>query len=271
MSDEIIITRSQGVNTQSTSTFPTETFELPSGGKFYPSTSPLSKGTIELRMMTAKEEDILTNPNLLKKGLAIDKLLESLIVDKSIKLEDLLTGDKNSIIFAVRRLAYGDMYGPLKIKCPKCESDTEVQINLAEIQNQDIQSEFLPDSDGFFTYELPYTKIVLKVKLLNGLDEKEIENELTALSKINKLNSSEITTRLKKSIVQINDKTDRKTINTFVDTQLLSRDSLALRQFIKKITPDIDASFKFECKSCSHEERTAVPVTANFFWPDARV
>jgi|LakMenEpi03Aug12_release.lakeMendotaPanAssembly.Ray.scaffolds.fasta_scaffold89550_2 phage FluMu protein Com len=270
MSDEIIITRSQGVTNQPTSIFPTETIELPSGGKFYPPESPLSKGTVEVKMMTAKEEDILSNPNLLKKGTAVDKVLESLIVDKNVKIEDLLTGDKNAVIFSVRRLAYGDTYGPLQIKCPKCETENKININLQEIQNQDRQTEY-SDVNGLFEFELPYSKVKVKVKLLTGNDEKQIESELTALQKINKQNTSEITTRLKKCIVQINNDVERKNIVNFVDTQLTSRDSLALRQFIRKITPDIDATFNFTCNSCSHEERVAVPITANFFWPDARV
>lgn len=270
MSDEIIITRSQVATQQQTSTFPTEIIELPSGGKFYPPESPLSKGTVEVKMMTAKEEDILSNPNLLKKGLAVDKVLESLIVDKNIKLDDLLTGDKNAIIFSVRRLAYGDVYGPLQIKCPKCDSENRINVNLQEIQNREQQTEF--DSvNGLFEFEFPYSKNKVKIKLMSGNDEKQVEAELNALQKLNKQNLSEITTRLKKSIVALNNDTDRKVINTFVDTQLTSRDSLALRQFIRKITPDIDSTFNFTCNSCNHEERVAVPITANFFWPDARV
>jgi len=273
MSDEIIITRSQSsqsITTQPVSMFPTETIELPSGGKFYPSDSPLSSGTIEIKMMTAKEEDILSNPNLLKKGIAVDKVLESLIVNKNIKLDDLLTGDKNALIFSIRRLAYGDTYGPLQIKCPKCEADNKINVNLQDIQNQEQQTEF--DSvNGLFEFELPYSKVVVKVKLMTGQTEKQIESELTALQKINKQSTSEITTRLKHCIVQLNNDTDRKVITTFVDTQLTSRDSLSLRQFIRKVTPDIDSTFNFSCSSCSHEERVAVPITANFFWPDARV
>jgi hypothetical protein len=106
---------------------------------------------------------------------------------------------------------------------------------------------------------------------MTGQTEKQIESELTALQKINKQSTSEITTRLKHCIVQLNNDTDRKVITTFVDTQLTSRDSLSLRQFIRKVTPDIDSTFNFNCSSCSHEERVAVPITANFFWPDARV
>lgn len=270
MSDEIIITRSQVTPSQPSSIFPTETIELPSGGKFYSSESPLSKGTVEVKMMTAKEEDILSNPNLLKKGIAVDKVLESLIVDKNIKIDDLLTGDKNAVIFSVRRLAYGDTYGPLQIKCPKCDAENKTSVNLQDIQNQDQQTEY-DATNGLFEFELPYSKVKVKIKLMTGHDEKQIESELTALQKINKQNTSEITTRLKKSIVQINNESDRKVITTFVDTQLTSRDSLALRQFIRKVTPDIDSTFNFTCNSCGHEERVAVPITANFFWPDSRV
>jgi phage FluMu protein Com len=270
MSDEIIISRSQNVTGHPVSIFPTETIELPSGGAFYPPESPLNKGTIEIKMMTAKEEDILSNPNLLKKGLAVDRVLESLIVDKNIKIDDLLTGDKNAIIFSVRRLAYGDTYGPLQIKCPKCDVENKTSVNLQEIQNQEQQTEY-QSVNGLFEFQLPYSKIYVKVKLMTGNDEKQIESELNALQKINKQNTSEITTRLKRCIVQINNETDRKAITTFVDTQLTSRDSLALRQFIRKVTPDIDSTFNFICNSCGHEERVAVPITANFFWPDARV
>ncbi len=176
MSDEIIISRSQNVVTQPSSIFPTETIELPSGGEFYPSDSPLSKGTVEVKMMTAKEEDILSNPNLLKKGQAVDKVLESLIVDKNIKPDDLLTGDKNAVIFSVRRLAYGDTYGPLQVKCPKCDAENKININLQDIQNQEQQTDY-QSVNGLFEFELPYSKVRVKVKLLNGHDEKQIESE----------------------------------------------------------------------------------------------
>ena len=186
MSDEIIITRAgQNVVSQPVSIFPTETIELPSAGKFYPSDSPLSKGTVEIKMMTAKEEDILSNPNLLKKGIAVDKVLESLIVDKNIKIDDFLTGDKNAVIFSVRRLAYGDTYGPLQIKCPKCEVENKTSVNLQDIQNQEQQTEY-ESINGLFEFELPYSKVRVKIKLMTGHDEKQIESELIALQKINK-------------------------------------------------------------------------------------
>lgn len=268
MSDEIVLQRTVA-NKQQTA-FPTETIDLPSKGHFYPPGSPLSKGTIELKLMTAKEEDILTSPNLLKKGLAIDKLLESLIVDKSIKTSDLLIGDKNAIIFAVRRLAYGDTYGPVDITCPKCQNVNRLNINLGEIKEKELDESKYEPGVNEFEYTLPYSKSVVKFKLMRDSDEKDIERETASLAKLNNKNSTEITSRLKKSVIEFDGETDPAKLKTLVDN-MQSRDSLALRQYIREITPDIDATFEFSCKECGAEERAAVPLTVQFFWPDSRV
>lgn len=268
MSDEIIIQRST-VNKQQTS-FPTETVDLPSKGIFYPTNSPLAKGTIEIKSMTAKEEDILTNPNLLKKGLAIDKLLESLIVDKNIKPSDLLLGDKNALIFAVRRLAYGDNYGPVEVTCPKCQTVNRVDVDLGQIKEKELdESKFEPGVNSF-TYTLPYSKAVVRFKLLTDADEKIIEKDAVALSKINKSSSTEVTSRLKRMIIDYNGEVDPAKISSFVEN-MQSRDALALRKYIREFTPDIDATFDFNCRECNAEERAAVPMTVQFFWPDSRV
>ena len=90
--------------------FPTEVIDLPSQGKVYPKDSPLSDGKLELKYMTTREEDILMSENLIKKGMVIDKLLQSLIVTKGVKQEDLVLGDKNAVLVAARILAYGPEY-----------------------------------------------------------------------------------------------------------------------------------------------------------------
>ena len=77
---------------------PTEKVSLPSKGLLYPKESPLSSGEIEMKYMTAKEEDILTNSNFIKNGTVIDKLLQSMIVTP-INYDELLVGDKNAILF----------------------------------------------------------------------------------------------------------------------------------------------------------------------------
>jgi len=269
MSDEIILQRSTSAPKQQ-QTFPTEVIDLPSKGIFYPENSPLSSGRIELKLMTAKEEDILTSPNLLKKGLAIDKLLESLIVNKDIKLGDLLLGDKNAVIFAVRRLAYGDKYGPLELPCPKCQAKNQATVDLGQLTHKEADETQFKPGENLFEYTLPASKAVVQFKLLTDNDEKAIERDNAALSKISKTASSEITSRLKKMIISINGETDPAKVKALVDN-MPSRDSLALRQHIREITPDIDATFEFTCSECGAEERAAVPMTVQFFWPDARV
>jgi len=268
MSDEIVLQRT--VTNKQQTTFPTEVIDLPSKGYFYPPGNPLAKGTIELKLMTAKEEDILTSPNLLKKGLAIDKLLESLIVDKNIKINDLLIGDKNAIIFAVRRLAYGDNYGPVDITCPKCQTSNRLNINLADIKEKELDDTKHQPGVKEFEFTLPYSKLVVIFRLLTDSDEKDIDRESSALAKLNNKTSSEVTSRLKKSVIAFDGETEPAKLKTLIDN-MQSRDSLALRQYIKEITPDIDATFNFCCKECGHEERAAVPLTVNFFWPDTRV
>ncbi len=84
---------------------PTETVDLPSKGLLYPEDSPLAKGTIEMKYMTAKEEDILTNQNYISDGTVIDKLLQSLIVTEGVNFNELLVGDKNAIMVAARILS----------------------------------------------------------------------------------------------------------------------------------------------------------------------
>lgn len=268
MSEEIVLQRTAVNKPQNT--FPTEVIDLPSKGLFYPANHPLSKGTVEIKMMTAKEEDILTSPNLLKKGLAIDKLLESLIVDKSIKTTDFLIGDKNAVIFAVRRIAYGDNYGPVDVPCPKCQSVNKVNVNLSELKEKELDETKFEPGVNLFDYTLPYSKVNIKFKLLTDEDEKSIERDATALTKLNKTTSAEVTSRLKKMIVEVNGETDPVKIKSFVDN-MQSRDSLALRQHVREFTPDIDSSFDFSCKECGAEERAAVPMTVQFFWPDSRV
>ena len=250
------------------SKFPTETIELPSRGHFYPDGHPLSNGNLELKMMTAKEEDILTNQNLIRKGIVLDKLLESLIVTQ-VKIDDILIGDKNAAFFAARRLAYGDIYGPVKITCPKCQTECERKIDLSLMKAKELDLSSYAKGQNEFEFLLPYTKKLIKYKLLTHRDEMAIDAEIKAVVKINKNASSDVTTRLRTMIVAIDNNTDRAFIQKFVTQEMPSRDSLAFRQHVREQTPDLDMTFDFACDECSHEERVSVPMTAQFFWPDS--
>jgi hypothetical protein len=104
---------------------------------------------------------------------------------------------------------------------------------------------------------------------LTHKDEQQIENELKANNKILKgAGSNEVTARLRSMIISVDGNSDRNYIKKYVETEMVSRDALALRQYIKKNTPDVDLNFDFTCTDCSHEERLGVPLTVTFFWPD---
>lgn len=245
--------------------FPTEMIDLPSEGHFYPKSSPLSSGRIEIKYMTAKEEDILTSQNLIKKGVVLDELLKALIVTPGVKLEDILIGDKNGIFLAARRLAYGDKYGA-KITCPKCGVENQVEINLGDVKSKQFDFSKYPKGENSFTMQLPISKKTITYKLLTHKDEMDIDAELKGLAKLSKNNSPEMTTRLKYMITSIDGNTDRAAIKKFVDN-LLAKDSIALRKNVKESTPDMDMTFGFKCSECGHEERMALPLGVDFFWP----
>jgi hypothetical protein len=239
---------------------PTETVELPSKGLLYSEDNPLSSGTVEMKYMTAREEDILTNQNYIKKGVVIDKLLQSLITS-DINYDDLLVGDKNAIMIAARILSYGKDY----------EFDLgngKQSIDLSLLENKVIDPELYTRGNNEFTFQLPTTNNVVTFKVLTHGDEKRIEQEVKGLQKINKDNITEATTRLKHLITSVNGSSDRKDIREFVDYGLLARDARALREEYVRVSPDIDLTVTFEDLD-GVEKEAALPIGLNFFWPDA--
>ena len=185
--------------------FPTEEVDLPSKGLLYPKDNPLSSGKVEIKYMTAKEEDILTNQSFIQKGTVLDKLLQSLIINKDIKTEDLFVGDKNSLFVAARILGYGKEY---KVTIAG-KSET---IDLTELENKPIDEELFSKGVNKFTYKLENTGTILEFKLLNGHDEKKIERELSGLKKLSPNTSPELTTRLKHVLLSVDGKEETKEI-----------------------------------------------------------
>jgi len=236
--------------------FPTEFIDLPSKGLLYPKDNPLSQGKIEMRYMRAKEEDILTNANYIQQGIVLDKLLESLIVTK-ISLKDLLIGDKNAILVASRILGYGQEY--------EFESNGKIyKVDLTKLEDKELPTDVNYSNGNEFSFTLPASNVDITFKLLTHGDEAVIEAELKGLKKIYPNgNLPEVSTRLKHLITSINDNSERKIIREFVDNELLARDARALRQEIKRISPDINLTIKDD-----GGEDIAVPISLSFFWPD---
>jgi len=239
--------------------FPTEVVDLPSQGLLYPTDSPLSSGQIEIKYMTAKEEDILTSANLIKKGIVIDKLLEALIIDKSIKLDDMLLGDKNAVLIASRILAYGKAYS--------VEYDgQQIEVDLTLLKDKKLDETKVSKGVNEFEFELPATKRKLTFKLLTSADEKSMDKEIEGYQKIGDGIGYGLTTRLKHQILSVDGDNKRASVNSFVDNEFLSMDSRAFRTEVSRIMPDVDMTSTYTDLEGNEKEFT-VPMTVTFLWP----
>jgi hypothetical protein len=245
--------------------YPTEVISLPSQGKVYPESNPLSSGEIEIKYMTAKEEEILASQNLIKKGVVLDKLFESIIVDKKINPNDIIIGDKNAIMLATRILGYGSDY---QIEVMNdLDEKSKVTVDLAQIQTKEVDVELL-NTDNKFTFTTPVGGNILEFKLLTHGDEQKIDADVKAMQRLNKDGaSSELTTRYRYMILSVDGKNDTQTINNFVNNRFLTRDTKAFREYVKSISPDVNMEFEYEDPQTGEKEVRPIPMGVNFFWP----
>ena len=245
---------------------PTEFVELPTKGKFYPPNHPLHNiETIEIKYMTAKETDILTSKQLLKKGVAVDRMLQSLILDKSIKVEELFTGDKNAILIASRISGFGQFY-EASVVCKNCTVTSDQSFDLGEVKTKEPPEDADYGENGTFFITLPQTKILAERRLLTGLDEKRLSDKTDKKRKL-KLPESILTDQLKTVIVSLNGVADRSTVEEFVDV-MPAQDSNYLRTEYDKMRPDIDLAYQFDCEECDSLNNITIPFSVNFFWPE---
>ena len=249
---------------------PTEIVELPSKGKGYPLDHPLhGLEVVEIRHMTAKDEDILTSRSLLKKGLALDRLIDNLLVDKRIRSMNLLSGDRSAIIIEARKYAYGNEY-KTKITCPEC-SDTKrylYDLNNKHIHYGEIPEDVESSPNGNFIVTLPRSKFKIEIKRMTGKDEQEMMERVKKNSRSNRGVDSNLSEQIKSIIVSVNGDS-RVTVCNYFAENMLSADTRYLREVYKKINPDVKLKFDFTCRSCYHEQELEVALDANFFWPDA--
>ena len=235
---------------------PTEQVDLPSQGLLYPENHPLATGKVEMKYMTAREEDILTNQAYIEKGIVIDKLLQSMIVS-DVAYDDLLIGDKNALLVAARILGYGRSY---KFKY----EDKDYDVDLSSMQPKPLKADLITDRKNEFKFTLPVSQNEVTFKLLTQGDEKKIDQELKGLRRLQKDNVPELSTRLKHIITSINGNYEKPNIREFVSDYLLAQDSQALRSYIREVQPDIDLSF-FPDDS---DDKRDIPIGIDFLYPD---
>ena len=236
--------------------FPSEEIELPSKGLLYPKDHPLSSGKIELKYMTAKEEDILTNQSYIQKGTVLNKLLDSVILTEGVKQQDLILGDKNAVLVATRVLGYGAEY-------KFTYRGEEKVVDLSSLENKEFDESLITQGKNEFEFVLPHTKTPITYKILTGVDESKIDRELEGLKKINKNAAPELSTRLKYIITSVNGESGTKEIREFVDNFLLAIDSKALRKHLRDTQPDVDLRYIDE-----DGKEVAIPIGISFFWPE---
>ncbi len=252
----------QQTTTESKFKFPSEIIDLPSKGILYSGDNPLSTGKVEMKYMTAREEDILTNQNYIRQGIVIDKLLQSLLVG-DVKYDDLLVGDKNAIMIAARVLAYGKDY-------TFNYDGIEHEVDLSEVESKYFNESLIAKGRNEFDFTLPHSKNTLTFKLLTHGDEKKIEREIKGFKKINKTSSNDVTVRLSHMITSVNGDFNKGSIREFVNNYLLAKDARELRKYYGEVSPDIDLTTTV-LNNRGEDETISIPITLNFFWPDAGV
>ena len=268
-----VVATSQQQTSQDTAfnwSVPTEFVELPSGGRFYPPGHSLhNQNTIEIRYMTAKEEDILTSRSLLKEGVALDRMLQNLVIDGSINVNSLLVGDKNALLVAARRTGYGPEY-ETKVACPSCGTTVDHSFDISSPSTNNFEKsaeEFGVsfDASGHATITLPMTGVKVECRLLTGADETRVTKEAIRKSK-KKMESTSTTDAFRAFVVSVNGDNNPFTLENFIQN-MPARDARHLRTIYNEVIPNINLEQNFECSNCGHEADMEVPLGIDFFWP----
>ena len=246
---------------------PVETVPLPSGGKCYDEGHPLAgKDTVEIRAMTAREEDILTSKALIKKGTVISHLIKSCMIDKRVDPDTLLAGDRNALMVALRVTGYGTDY-KVEVDCPACGERSKHSFDLSELPVKRLDLDPIALGQNIFETQLPVTKAKVRFKLLTGHDEQEIMTASERRKKQGQRAENLVTQRLKYAIVSANGISDKNKLEMMV-SNLPARDSLYLRKYIDKNEPGIEMKSWMDCPSCLEHSEVRLPLGAAFFWPD---
>ena len=246
---------------------PQESVPLPSRGIIYPQDGPLhGQETIDIKPMTAREEDILTSRAYIKSGTVLTKLLQSCIVNKQIKPDTLISGDRNALLVSLRITGYGADYD-VEVECPECGTKSKQTFDLSKLAIKRLEVDPVVQGDNLFEVQLPVTKKSVRVKFLTGNDERDMMITNERKKKSGMKVETAITDRLTRSIVSVEGVTDRNKLSFFVKN-LPARDSLALRRFLDKHEPGIDMKSWMTCTHCHEQSEVALPMGASFFWPD---
>ena len=219
------LAKQQYESQKQTSKFPSNIITLPSNGNVYAETSILRTGKVEMRHMTAYDEDILSNSSYIKEGVIFDKLLEALIITANVNINELTSGDKEWLIISARILGYGVEY-EVVVTNPETKEPTTGTMDLSKLNHK--LFDLVSDENGYFDYTISNTKDVIKFKYLNSIDQFNINSE--------KLTSS----FLKVSIQSVNGKTSPHEIDDYLKYDFKAIDSRKFKKYITDTAPGIN-------------------------------
>jgi len=247
---------------------PVEVVPIPSGGVTYDIESPLhGLKTVEITAMTAKDEDILTSRALIKKGTVITHLLQSCLVNKTINPQDMLSGDRNAVMVALRVTGYGPEY-KVEVDCPECGERSKQGFDLTDLPIKELKINPVAQGANVFEFTLPVTKFPIRFKFLTGRDEQEMMITAERKKKKGFTNDNMVTSRLSASLIEVNGIKEKVKIDKFI-SNMPARDSLALRNYLDENEPGIDMTSWMDCPHCSETSEVSLPLGATFFWPDS--
>jgi hypothetical protein len=247
---------------------PVETVPVPSQGKVYSHDSPVhQQQTIDIRAMTAREEDILTSRALIKKGTVITELIESCLIDDRVRAKDLIAGDRNALMISIRITGYGPEYKS-QVTCPSCRTTVSHEFNLAELGIKTLDIDPISPGENRFEFMLPVTKKKVEFKFLTGADEEEISAETEKMRQLlpDMKTENTVTKRLEKTVLSVDGIVDRNKIQSFV-RNMPALDSRKLRKYMADNEPGVDMTTTLECNSCGEFSKIQLPLGTTFFWP----
>lgn len=236
-----------------------EIIPLPSKGDFYSS----KKDSIKVEYLTTKDEDILTTPSLIENNTVLDIILKKKILDKDIKIEELLPGDRDAILLFLRMSAYGKTYN-VEVTDPRNGIIFPEVVDLTKLKHKVIVDK--PDNNGCFDVFLDVRQKNVKFRLLTDVQEREIRRNADNFQKAYNAEYNEYSSlKLKSQIVSVNGNSDRGYINKFVDS-LPPLDGRQLRRKILDVTPGLDMKYEFTTKD-GYKFFAFLNVGIDFFFP----
>ena len=245
---------------------PVSSVKLPSRGLTYPPESPLYRlESVDIKPVTAKEENILSSPVLIKKGIVLTTLMRACITNRTIDPDQMLVGDRNAILTAIRVSAYGPTY-KARVTCPDCGEGADHDFDLSKLTLKTLDEE---PSGGpgtnQFDFKLPVSGRTATFKMMDAQTVANLERDVEAVRKKTGQEQS-VTLRLQAQVIALSGVSDPKKLAGALG-DLAARDARALRAHMDDISPGVDMTQEYPCNSCGKTSEVDIPIGTEFFWP----